>query len=224
MSSRTYLSLLKPEALPAELQFILTQAIQKQHAGVVVAPIWAQRAAAMLRGSGVRLGVTVGFPHGAGKPTLKAIEATSCLKEGADEVFVSAHLVPLLSGDADASRAELMEIVRAARATRRDVGIHVVIETALLLSLGAGRTEKAIVAACRAVRESGCDGIVTASGFHPAGGTSSEALAVLKQHGEALTITAMGGIPNGSVADAMLAAGADRAVIHPLSPEGRGQG
>ena len=214
MSSRTLLSLLKPEALSAELQFVLTQAMQKQHAGVVLAPMWAGRAATLLRGSGVGVGVTIGFPHGTGKPTLKAIEATSSIKEGADEVFVSAFLPYLIAGDYDATRTELLEIVRAARATRRDVGIHVIIESALLMSLGAGRSERAIDAACRAVRESGCDGVVTASGFHPAGGTGTDALALLKQYGGGLTITAMGGVPNGSVADAMIGAGADRAVIH----------
>jgi deoxyribose-phosphate aldolase len=213
MSSRTLLSLLKPEALPAEVQFVLSSAIQKSHAGVVVAPVYAARAATLLRGSGVRLAVAVGFPHGTAKATLKAIEATSSIKDGADEVLVSAHLVPLIAVDADAAKAELMEIVRAARATRRDVGIHVIVETALLTSLGAGRSERSLLAACRAVRESGCDGVVTASGFHPAGGTGSDALAMLKEHGEGLTITAMGGVPNSSVAEAMLGAGADRAVI-----------
>lgn len=216
MSSHTYLSLLKPEALSAELQFILSSAIQKQHAGVIVSPVWAQRAATMLRGSGISLGVTVGFPHGTAKPTLKAIEATSSIKDGADEVLISAHLVHLVSGDYNATRAELLEIVRAARATRRDVGIHVIVETALLLALGPGRSEKAIENACRAVRESGCDGVVTTSGFHPAGGTSSAAITALKQHGEALAVTAMGGVPNASVAEAMVAGGADRAVIQPL--------
>ena len=203
---------------------MLTSAIQKSHAGVIVAPVYAARAATLLRGSGVRLGVTVGFPHGTAKPTLKAIEATSSIKDGVDEVFVSAHLVPLIAGDADGAKVELMEIVRAARATRRDVGIHVIVETALLMSLGQGRSERAMLAACRAIRESGCDGVVTTSGFHPAGGTGSDAIALLKQHGEGLTITAMGGVPNSSVAEAMIGAGADRAVIHPLSPEGRGQG
>ena len=192
---------------------MLTSAIQKSHAGVIVAPVYAARAATLLRGSGVRLGVTVGFPHGTAKPTLKAIEATSSIKDGVDEVFVAAHLVPLIAGDADAAKVELMEIVRAARATRRDVGIHVIVETALLMSLGQGRNERAMLAACRAVRESGCDGMVTTSGFHPSGGTGADALAMLKQHGEGLTITAMGGVPNATVAEAMIGAGADRAVI-----------
>lgn len=213
MSSRTWLSLLKPEALSPEVQFVLTQAIQKQHAGVIVAPVWAQRAAMLLRGSGVALGATVAFPHGTAKPTLKAIEATSAIKDGADEVFVSAHLVSLLAGDYDAARAELMEVVRAARATRRDVGIHVIVEAPLLLSLGPGRSERAIEAACRAIRESGCDGVVTASGFHPAGGATAAAIEALKPHSEALTITAMGGVPNSSVAEALISAGAHRAII-----------
>ena len=157
----------------------------------------------------------VGFPHGSNKATLKAIESTSSIKDGADDLFVSAHLVHLIGRDFSAARGELLEIVRAARATRRDVAIHVIVEAPFLLSLGAGRSEEAIAIACRSIRESGCDGVVTASGFHRAGGASTAALDALKQNGEGLAVIAMGGIANAGVANAFIDGGADRAVVDP---------
>jgi deoxyribose-phosphate aldolase len=161
------------------------------------------------------VGTVAGFPHGTGKATLKAIETTSSLKDGADEVFVSAHLANLFTGDFDAARGELLDIARAARATRRDAMLHVVIESAALLSLGEEKSDEAFAVACRAARESGCDGIATASGYHRAGGASLAAVAALRAHADGLTVIAMGGIPNASVAQALLDGGADRAVIDP---------
>jgi deoxyribose-phosphate aldolase len=153
----------------------------------------------------------VGFPHGTNKSTVKAIEATSTIKDGADEIDVVAHLPPLLKGDADTVKAELMEIVRAARATNREVVIKVIIETALLLKvLGPKDGEAALAAGCRAARESGCDFIKTSTGFHPAGGASVEAVAMLKKYAEGLQIKAAGGIRDLATARAMLEAGADR--------------
>ncbi len=185
-------TLYKPEALPAEIHKIAADAMQFQMAAVCVAPVWVPSVARMLRDSGVRVSSAVGFPHGTNKSTVKAIEATSTIKDGADEIEVVAHLAPLVSFDVDASRAELMEIVRAARSTCRDVFIKVVVETGLLMSLPGERAERGIETACRAVRESGCDAIVTSTGFHPAGGATLEAIRLLKKYGEALQIKAAG--------------------------------
>jgi deoxyribose-phosphate aldolase len=185
-------TLYKPEALSPEIHKIVADAMQFQMAAVCVAPVWVPSVAKMLRGSGVRLSSAVGFPNGTNKSTLKAIEATSTIKDGADEIEVVAHLAPLVSFDVDASRSELMEIVRAARSTRRDVFIKVVVETGLLMKLPGERAERAIETACRAVRESGCDAIVTSTGFHPAGGATPEAIRLLQKYGQALQIKAVG--------------------------------
>jgi deoxyribose-phosphate aldolase len=164
----------------------------------------------MVEGSGVRVCSAVGFPHGTSKGTLKAIEATSTIKDGASAIDVVAHLPHVVSLDVDAARAELMEVVRAARSTRRDVSIGVIVETALLEQLGRDRAERAFDVACRAVRESGCDAIVTSSGFHPAGGATAEAVRTLKRFGASLIIKAAGGIRDEATARGMLDAGADQ--------------
>ena len=203
-------TILKPEAAAPEVHRIVAEAMQYGFASVCVAPIWVGRVATMLRGSGVRTCAVVSFPHGTSKPTLKAIEATSSFKDGADEIDVVAHLPYLAAANYDATRAELIEIVRAARSTRREVVIKIIVESAYLLSLGSDQGEQCLAAACRAVRESGSDFIKTSTGFHPSGGASVEAVKLLKQHGEGLLIKASGGIRDLATALAMIAAGADR--------------
>lgn len=219
LASRTELAILKPEALSAEVHKVVADAMAAGCAGVCVAPVWVNRVARMVSDPRVRVGTVVGFPHGTSKSTLKAIEATSTIKEGAVAVDVVAHLPHVIGLDLDAARAELMEIVRAARSTRRDVVINVIVETALLLQLG-DRAERAFEVACRATRESGCDGVVTASGFHPAGGASVEATKLLKHFGESLIIKAAGGVHDEAQAHELLDAGADLVRIEPKAREG----
>jgi len=208
------LAILKPEALSAEVHKVVADAMNAGCAAVCVSPVWVNRVARMVQGSGVRVCSAVGFPHGTSKATLKAIEATSTIKDGAAAIDVVAHLPLILGLDLDAARGELMEIVRAARSTRRDVQINVIVETALFARLGE-RSERLVELACRAARESGCDGIVTASGFHPAGGAAVEAVRALKRFGESLIIKAAGGVTGEARARELLEAGADRVRIDP---------
>lgn len=216
LAPRTELALLKPEALSAEVHKIVADAMQAGCGSVCVAPVWVNRVARMVEGSGVRVCSAVGFPHGTHKATVKAIEATSTIKDGAEAIDVVAHLPHVIGLDLDAARGELMEIVRAARSTRRNVAIHVIVEAALLAQLG-DRAERAFEFACRAARESGCDGIVSASGFHPAGGATVDTIGLLKRFGESLMIKAAGGVTDEALARQLLDAGADCVRIDPVA-------
>lgn len=204
-------TVLKPEALPSDVHRAAAEAMQHGFAAVCVAPTFVSRVVTMLSGSGVHVCTVVGFPHGTSKPTVKAIEATSAVKDGADEVDVVCHLPHLLREDVDAAKAELMEVVRAARAVRRQTVIKAIVESAVLLSgVDDGQGEARIAAACRAVRESGCDFIKTSTGFHPAGGASVRAVQLMKRHAHGIQIKAAGGVRTLADARAMLDAGADR--------------
>ncbi|MGF1634062.1 MAG: deoxyribose-phosphate aldolase [Phycisphaerae bacterium] len=202
-------TILKPEAdLPAVEQ-VCDEAVAYKFASVCLQPRFVKAAAGRLAGRGVVCTV-VGFPHGANKPTLKAIEATAAVKDGATEIDVVAHLPYLIAGDVDAAKLELMEVVRGARAVRSDVVIKVIVESAALVQLSQLGQERVIEAACRAVRESGCDFIKTSTGFHPAGGATVEAVRLMKEHAGGLRVKASGGIRDLATAEQMLAAGADR--------------
>jgi deoxyribose-phosphate aldolase len=204
-------TILKPEGLSPEVQKICSEALEHKFASVCVAPAWVPTVTKLLKGSGVLTCTVAGFPHGTSKATVKAIESVAAVKDGADEVDVVVHLPHLLTLNLDAARAELMEVVRGSRAARRDVGIKVIVESAALLSiLGDDKGEQAIEIACKAVRESGSDFIKTSTGFHPAGGASVKAVALMKKYGQSLLIKAAGGIRDLATAKAMLEAGADR--------------
>ena len=203
-------TVLKPETLAADIDKVVAEARQHGFASVCVAPAWVKPVAAALQGSGVAACSVIGFPHGTSKAVIKAIEATSAIKDGADEIDVVAFLPNLLNHNLDAARAELIEVARAARSTRRDVVIKVIVESAALMLGDASRAEQSIEIACRAVRESGSDFIKTSTGFHPAGGASVQAVALMKKYGHDLKIKASGGIRDLQSAQAMLAAGASR--------------
>jgi deoxyribose-phosphate aldolase len=210
LASKIDHTLLKPEATAPDIHRLIAEAIEHNFAAVCIAPAFVAKAAIELRGSGVVLCTVISFPHGTSKPTIKAIEATSAVKDGADELDVVAHLPNLINNNFDAARLELIEIVRAARAARPTTVIKVIIESAALLALDPDRGESAIATACRAIRESGCDFVKTSTGFHPAGGASVEAVKLIKKHAEGLQIKAAGGIRDLATAKLMLEAGADR--------------
>lgn len=210
LAARMDHTLLKPEATPGEIDVIVDEARRYRFASVCVSPRYVKRVAEQLRGSGVKTCTVAGFPAGTSKPTVKAIEAVSAVKDGADEIDVVAFLPNLLALDLDAARSELMEIVRGARAARSDVTIKVIVESAVLMKLNADRAEETIALACRAVRESGCDFIKTSTGMHPLGGATLDAVRLMKQHAAEIQVKAAGGIRDLSTAIAMLDAGADR--------------
>lgn len=203
-------SVLRPECGHDDYRDGLAEALEYKTASLCVTPAWTRWTAMRLAGSEVKCCAVVGFPHGTSKSTVKAIEATSVIKDGAEEVDVVANIGHLAAMDLDASRAELQEIVRAAKACRRDVLIKVIVESALLEKLQEDKFEQVIELACRAVRESGCDYIKTSTGFHPAGGASVRAVSLMKKHAGSLKVKASGGIRDTATALAMILAGADR--------------
>src|SRR6476469_6307146 len=85
-------TILKPEATAPEIHQIVTEALQYNFASVCVAPAWIAKVAEQLKGSPVATCTVVGFPHCTSKPTIKAIEATAAVKDGAREVDVVAFL------------------------------------------------------------------------------------------------------------------------------------
>lgn len=209
LASRIDHTLLRAEAAEADVRRVIDEAREHGFASVCVNGAFVAGTAARLRGSPVRTCAVAGFPLGAMKATLKAIESAAAVKDGADEIDFVAHLPHLLACDLEATRAECIEIVRAARAARADVVVKVIIESALLLADTDGG-EARIAAACRAAREGGCDFVKTSSGLHPAGGATAEAVALMKKHADGLRVKAAGGIRTREDAQRMLDAGADR--------------
>lgn len=213
LASRIDHTLLKAEATRPQVHKLVAEAIEHRFASVCVNGVYVADVAKMLKveGSPVKTCAVVGFPLGACKATVKAIEATAAVKDGADEIDFVAHLPYLLKPDHAAAKDEFMEIVKAARAANPAVIVKVILETSFLLDgVDAGEGERRIALACRAARESGCDFVKTSTGFHPTGGASVEAVRLLKKHSMGMYVKASGGIRTRDDALRMIEAGADR--------------
>ncbi len=214
LANRIDHTILKAEATPAEVRAICAEAIEHGFASVCVNGCYAATVAAALRGTSVKTCAVAGFPLGAMKATIKAIEASNLVKDGAQEIDFVAHLPHLLAKDLLAAKAEFLEIVKACRAANPQVVVKVIVESAALAKdaspASPGEFEARIELACRAARETGCDFIKTSTGFHPAGGATVEAVRLMKKHSGGLYVKASGGIRSYDDAKKMLDAGADR--------------
>lgn len=214
LASRIDHTLLKAEATRPQVHRLVTEALQHGFAAVCVGGVFVADVATALRGSPVKTCAVVGFPLGHSKPTVKAIEAATAVKDGAQEIDFVAHLPNLLKADLQAAKEEFLQVIKAARAVDPQVVVKVIIESALLLSESSDaapdRGESRIAIVCQAARESGCDFVKTSTGFHPAGGATVEAVRLMKKHSGGLYVKASGGIRTYEDAARMLEAGADR--------------
>lgn len=207
-------TILKAEAMRPQVHKLIAEAIEHRFASVCVNGIFVADVARSLRietQGEVKTCAVAGFPLGAMKSTVKAIEATSAVKDGADEIDFVAHLPYLIRKDLHAAKQEYLEIVKAVRSANPQVIVKVIVESAALMQgVDAAEGEARIATACQAARETGCDFIKTSSGFHPAGGATVQAVQWMKKHSGGLYIKASGGIRSYDDAMRLLDAGADR--------------
>ncbi|MEM9415630.1 MAG: deoxyribose-phosphate aldolase [Planctomycetota bacterium] len=204
-------TILKAEATRDDVLALCDEALEHGFASVCVNGGFIQDVRNKLASSPVKTCGVAGFPLGAMKPMVKAIEAVSLVKDGADEVDFVAHLPHLLNEDVASAKAEYTELVKAVRSVLPGVVVKVIIESAALMKdADAATAERRIVAACTAARESGCDFVKTSTGFHPAGGASVEAVTLMKKHAGPMKVKASGGIRTADDARRMVDVGADR--------------
>ena len=211
LASKIDHTILKPEATADDVKRLVHEAVEHGFASVCVNGCWVAAVAPAVRGTGVKACGVAGFPLGAMKSTVKAIEATSLVKDGAHEVDFVAHLPTLMAADADAAREQFLEVTRGCRAALRECVVKVIIESAALMAgVSEATYEKRIAAACEAATQSGCDFVKTSTGFHPAGGATVEAVELMRKHAPTIQVKASGGIRTYEDAMKMLDAGADR--------------
>ncbi|BCO37857.1 deoxyribose-phosphate aldolase [Mycobacterium heckeshornense] len=193
-------TLLKPEATAADVAAVAAEAAELGAHAVCVSPSMVPVAV----GTGVRVAAVAGFPSGKHLPVVKAQEAALAVSAGASEIDMVLDIGAALAGDLAAVRSE----VAAVRAAVPAAVLKVIVESAVLLAL---RDADALVRVCRAAEDGGADFVKTSTGFHPAGGASVRAVALMAQAvGGRIGIKASGGIRTAADAVAMLEAGATR--------------
>ncbi len=204
-------TLLKAEAPAAGIDGVCAEALTHGFASVCVNGVFLPRVVGALRGAAVKACAVAGFPLGAMKPTVKAIEATSLAKDGAQEIDFVAYLPALIAKNHAAAVEDFLQVTTNVRSVSRDIVVKVIIESAALMAgVDEAEGEARIAVACAAAAESGCDFVKTSTGFHPAGGATVPAVAWMRKHAANLQVKASGGIRTRDDALRMLDAGADR--------------
>ena len=156
-------TLLKPDAVKAQIIQLCKEAKEYDFASVCVNPCWIETARKELAGSDVNVCVVIGFPLGAMTSASKVFEAKDAIERGADEVDMVLNVGWLKDGDDAAVTNEI-------KAVKEAVGSHVlkvIIEACLL-------TNDEKVRACQDAEKAGADFVKTSTGFSTGGATKAD--------------------------------------------------
>ncbi|GAB2590175.1 deoxyribose-phosphate aldolase [Microlunatus antarcticus] len=191
-------TLLKPEATRADVAALVDEAVALGTYSVCVSP--SMLPLAVPAGSDLKVAVVAGFPSGKHTSAVKAAEAAGAVAQGADEVDMVIDVGAARAGAYDAVEAD----IAAVRAAVPGTVLKVIIESAAL-------SDEAIVAVCQAAVSAGADFVKTSTGFHPSGGATEHAVALMARTVDGrLGVKASGGVRTLDDARRMIAAGATR--------------
>jgi deoxyribose-phosphate aldolase len=186
-------SLLRPELDDAFVEDGCRLAARYDVASVCVRPADVRRAAALLKGTDVKVGTTIGFPHGNHRTETKVFEAQQALADGATELDMVLQIAALRSGrdeDVQADIAAVVEVAHAAGAI-----VKVIFENAYL-------TDAEKIRACHLSEAAGADFVKTSTGFAPSGATHDDLRLMRANTSPHVQVKAAGGVRS---LDALLA-------------------
>src|SRR5208282_5295102 len=158
-------TLLKPEARRNEVAALCDDAVRYGFHSVMVNPTHVAFAAALVRGTRIKVGTVVGFPLGANLTVTKLAEAEAVLRSGAQEVDAVLNIAALKSRNRVLVQTEMRSLARLAH--DRGALLKVILENALL-----SQEEK--ILACALAVEAGVDFVKTSTGFAASGATVAD--------------------------------------------------
>jgi deoxyribose-phosphate aldolase len=194
-------TLLKPEATRDQVLALCHEAAEHRFGCAMVNPTWVPLATSVLAGTGIPVGVVIGFPLGASLSTTKRDEAREMVKMGARELDMVLNIGMLKSGLYDQAEADIRSVGEVGHAA--GAVVKVILETCLL-----SMPEK--LRAAEIVIHAGADFLKTSTGFSTGGATAADVALLRGIAGDSCGVKASGGIRTLSDARTMLEAGASR--------------
>lgn len=194
-------TLLKPEATRTQVENLCDEAVRYRFACAMVNPMWASTAVGMLAGSGVPVGVVIGFPLGASLVSTLRQESAALARLGARELDMVIPVGQLKSGNHHAVQHTVHAVANVVH--HHGAILKVILETALL------SVEEKLRGAEIAI-QAGADFIKTSTGFSTAGATAADVALMRGVAGGRCGVKAAGGIRTLADVKAMLEAGANR--------------
>ncbi len=194
-------TLLKPEATREQVENLCDEALRYRFACAMVNPTWVATAVSVLSGTGIPVGVVIGFPLGATLSSTLRQEAAALTRLGARELDMVMPVGQLKSGNHHA----VENTIRAAASMAHHHGaiLKVILETCLLT------VEEKLRGAEIAIR-AGADFLKTSTGFSTGGATAADVALLRGVAGARCGVKASGGIRTLADARTMLEAGANR--------------
>ena len=194
-------TLLRPEATREQIENLCDEAVRYRFACAMVNPAWASTAVGLLSGTGIPVGVVIGFPLGASLVSTLRQEAAALVKLGARELDMVIPIGQLKSGN----HQSVHHTIHAAATVAHDHGavLKVILETALL------NVEEKLRGAEIAI-QAGADFIKTSTGFASGGATAADVALMRGVAGARAGVKASGGIRTLADVRTMLEAGANR--------------
>ncbi|HMG02336.1 MAG TPA: deoxyribose-phosphate aldolase [Edaphobacter sp.] len=214
-------TLLKPDASRNQVLQLCHEAAEHRFACAMVNPTWVQTAVSALQGTGVPVGVVIGFPLGATLSASKRDEAARVLKHGAHDVDMVLN-IGLLKSATSADYEQVKQDIRGVVELAHGSGaiVKVILETCLLSFEEKLRASELALSA-------GADFLKTSTGFSTGGATVDDITLLRGVAGSRAGVKASGGIRSLADASAMLHAGASRIgasasvkIVHELSGNG----
>lgn len=157
-------SLLHPTMTDAELDAGCRLAARYGVASVCVKPYAVTRAAEVLRGSGVKVGAVIGFPHGNSLTEVKVFETACACRDGAEEIDMVINLGKALGGDWAFVEQEIAAVCTEAH--RHGAKVKVIFENDYLAQGGAGLgADEFKRKLCVLAERAGADWVKTSTGY-----------------------------------------------------------
>lgn len=194
-------TLLKPDAVRADVRALCEEAAVFAFASVCVNPSFVPMAAAILKGTRVKVCTVVGFPLGATTTDAKVFESRKAMRDGAEELDMVMHVGLLKTGAFHEVRDDIASVVDAAH--QGGCLCKVILETALL-------TDEEKIRASLLSTGAGADFVKTSTGFSKGGATPFDVALMRRTVGPSVGVKAAGGIRTMGDALTMIAHGANR--------------
>ncbi|HEX8750321.1 MAG TPA: deoxyribose-phosphate aldolase [Nitrospira sp.] len=192
-------TILRPEATRADVLRLCREAKAYGFTVIFSPPCYAKEAVEIVSGSPIRVGIPVGFPLGGHTTSTKVSEALEGVRQGATVLDMVINVSRLKSGDVDAVRQDIAEVVQATPGAEHKV----ILETCYL-------TDQEKMTACRLAVEAGADYVKSSTGFGAGGATVTDVRLMKAAVEGKAKVKASGGIRDWKTAMSLLEAGADR--------------
>lgn len=194
-------TLLKADATREQVENLCDEALRYRFACAMVNPVWVPTAVSVLSGTGIPVGVVLGFPLGGSLVSTLRHEAAALTRLGARELDMVLPIGQLKSGNHHA----VHHTIHAAATVAHHNGaiLKVILETTLL------SVEEKLRASELAI-QAGADFIKTSTGFAGGGATAADVALMRGVAGGRCGVKASGGIRTLADVKAMLEAGANR--------------